>query len=205
MVLTLFLSSIGTRGQSLAVAEYFHDIAGTPFFPRTYTDVNGTPYLFDDFEISNITLFKGDVLKGVKVNFNLITDELLYLDEKGSTMVASPLVVKAVETSTRKFIPTQAKNAFWEVASTEGKAMLIRINTKRIVETKAFNSATAEKNFVFSDSYAVLVGTQLTEVKSVNDLYEVLGDSLKDFAKTEKLRPKSVSSWIKIVDHYNSI
>ncbi|MEJ0030082.1 MAG: hypothetical protein WDO15_06795 [Bacteroidota bacterium] len=45
------------NSQTYAGGEYSHDIDGKPFFARTYVDVNGNPYLFDDFEISTITLF----------------------------------------------------------------------------------------------------------------------------------------------------
>jgi hypothetical protein len=205
MVLTLFLFSAGARSQSLAVAEQFRDIAGTPFFPRTYVDVNGSPYMFDDFQQSTITLFNGQVLKDIKINFNLVNGELLYVDEKGQTMVASPLTVKNIEADARKFVPSPAKNAYCEVMSTQGKATLLRLYNKKIMETKAFNSATVQRSFQTTESHLLVVGEKATEVNSANDLYEVLGDNLKDFAKTEKLRPKSVSSWVKIVNYYNSI
>ncbi|MEI9919463.1 MAG: hypothetical protein WDO14_11745 [Bacteroidota bacterium] len=206
MVLTLFLFSTRATCQTYAGGEYSQDIDGTPFFARTYVDVNGNPYLFDDFETANITLFNGRVLKNVKTNFNLVTNEFLFIDEKGATMIGSILLIKAVETGTRKFIPLKEKKMYCEVISGEGKATLLRIYKKRIVETKAFNSATAQKDFVLSDSHAVLIGENLTNVKSADDLYEVLGsEELKDYAKKEKLKAKSVNSWIKIVNYYNSI
>lgn len=205
MVLTLFLCSAGAHSQSLAVAEQFRDIAGTPFFPRTYVDVNGSPYMFDDFQQSTITLFKGQVLKDVKINFNLVNGDLLYLDEKGQTMVASPVTVKTIEVDARKFVPSPAKNAYCEVMSTQGKATLLRLYKKVIMETKAFNSATVQRNFQMYESHLLVVGEKATEVNSANDLYEALGEDLKEYAKTEKLKQKSVSSWVKIVNYYNSI
>jgi len=207
MVLTLILFYSTARSQGYAVAEYFRDIAGTPFFPRTYTDVTGNPYLFDDFQKSLVTLYNGEVLKDIMTNFNLISGELLYVDENGKTMIATSAAVKSVEVATRKFIPTPARNVYCEVMSTEGKATLLRIYKKRIVETKAFNSATAQKDFVINESYVLLADNKLTEVKSVKDLYEVLipADTLKEFSKQEKLRPKSEVSWVKIVDYYNAI
>lgn len=205
----LFFLLISTAAfcQQTAVAESFRDIAGTPFFPRTYTDVNGDPYLFEDWESSNIVLYNGQILKDVKTNFNLVTGQLLYLDEKGATMVASPVVIKMVETGLRKFVTTPAKNAYGEILSTEGKATLLRTYKKVIMETKAFNSATVQKNFVSNESHVLLTNGNVTEVKSAGDIYDALApaDDLKDFAKKEKLRQKSVSSWVKIVDYYNSI
>lgn len=207
MVLTLTLFLSATHAQSLAVAEQFRDIAGTPFFPRTYVDVSGTPYMFDDFEESTITLTSGQVLKEVKTNFNLVAGQLLYVDEKGQTMIASPIAVKTVEASGRKFVPSPAKNAYCEVISTEGKATLLRLVKKVIMETKAYNSATVQKNFSTNESHILVVGEKATEVNSSNDLYEVLtpSETLKDFAKKEKLKARSEASWIKIVNFYNAI
>jgi hypothetical protein len=205
IALIILLLPALAKTQSLAVAEQFRDIAGTPFFPRTYVDVNGSPYLFDEFQKSTITLFNGQVLKDVKINFNLLNGDLLYVDEKDQTMIASPLAVRTVEADTRKFVPSPAKNMYCEVMSTQGKATLLRLYKKTIMETKAFNSATVQKNFQTYESYMLIVGEKATEVNSANDLYETLGDNLKDFAKTEKLRQKAVSSWVKIVNYYNSI
>jgi hypothetical protein len=203
----LVLLSFGAHCQQAVVAEAFRDIAGTPFFPRSYVDVNGTPYLFDDWTVSKIVLYDGREIKEVKTNINLMTNELLYIDEQGKTMVASFKVVKRLEAGARKFVTTPAKNTYCEVMSTEGKAILLKYSKKVVMETKAFNSATIQKNFVSSDSYLLVVGDSVTEVKSANDISEALGSpgSLKEFAKKEKIRPRSVESWIKLVDFFNSI
>jgi hypothetical protein len=203
----LALACITTMACAQGVVENFRDIAGQPFFPRSYTDVNGTPYLFEDWTPSTITLNSGHALKNVKTNFNLVTSELLFLDENGKTMVASPQVIKSVETEERKFVPTPAKNTFYEVISSEGKATLLKHGRKVIMETKAFNSATVQKNFANDVSYMIVVDGNITEVKSVNDLYKILQPSepLKEYSKKEKLKQKSPDSWVKIVDYFNSI
>jgi hypothetical protein len=207
VVLTLVLFAGVAFAQSVAVAEQFRDIAGTPFFPRAYVDVNGTPFMFDDFQQSTITLSGGLVLKDIKTNFNLVTGDLLYVDEKGQTMIANPSTIKIIETGLRKFVPSPAKNTYCEVISTQGKAILLRLYKKVIMETKAFNSATAQKNFQTRESHILVAGQTITEVNSASDLYDVLAPSgeLKDFAKKEKLRQKSENSWVKIVNYYNSI
>lgn len=193
----------------MAIVENFRDIAGTPFFPRQYVDVNGSPYLFEDWTVSTIQLYDGRMIKGVKTNFNLVTDELLYMDEKGETMVASPLVIKSLETDAatpRKFIPTQAKNTFCEVISSEGKATLLKHSRKVIMETKLFNSSTIQRSFGTDVSHLISVDGKTEEVKSADDLYEILeSHQLKEFAKKEKLKKKSEESWVKIVDYFNSI
>jgi len=202
------LSFVGAA-QNMATVENFRDVAGTPFFPKQYVDVNGSPFLFEDFVLSTITLQDGRAIKGVKTNFNLVTEELLYVDEKGATMVASAKVVKSIETNTdepRKFVPTQANNTFCEVISSEGKATLLKHSKKVIMETKPFNSSTIERNFVTDVSHLISVGGNVSEVKSVDDLYETLkSDQVKEFARKEKLKKKSEESWVKIVNYFNSI
>jgi hypothetical protein len=206
LLILLFATSVAC-GQSQV--ENFRDIAGQPFFPRGHTDVNGTPYLFEDWTTSTITLNNGRALKGVRTNFNLVTNELLFLDAENKTMVADPAVIKSVEmesSSQRKFVPTPAKNTFYEVISSEGKATLVKHSRKVIMETKAYNSATVQKNFVTDVSHMIVLDGKVMEIKSANDIYEALepSGSLKEFAKKERLKQKSVDGWIKIVNYYNS-
>lgn len=182
-------------------------VDGRPFFPKQYVDVNGSPNMFDDFIPSKIILNDGKVIDNIRTNFNLVTSELLYLDETGKTMVASASTVKSVEIGVRRFITTPAKNTYFEILSTEGKAMLVRYTKKVIMETKPYNSATVQKDFRTNESHLLVIDDNLTEVKSLKNIFEVLPstDHLKEFAKKEKLKQKSVDSWVKIVDYYNSI
>lgn len=208
--LALALISFVSMGYSQGVVENFRDIAGQPFFPKTYADVIGSPYLFEDYTPSTIVLSNGYSLKDIKTNFNLVTSELVYLDEKGKAMVASPTVIQSVETNAgeqRKFIPTPAKNTFYEVISSQGKATLLRHVKKVILETKPYNSATVQKSFGSTVSHLIEINGNITEIKSAKDIYEILtpAQPLIDFAKKEKLKQKSVDSWVKIVDYYNSI
>ena len=207
--LLLLLSPIITSAQ-VSQVESFNTISGQPFFPKQYQDVNGTPYLFEEWTPSTIVLENGSALKDVRTNFNLVTNELLYLDEQGKTMVAKPSVIRSVEVKSakaRKFITTHAKNSYLEVVSSEGKATLLKHQKKVILETKPYNSATVQKNFKTSETIMVEVAGNLTEVKSTSDLLEVLtpAEELKDFAKEQRLKSRSVDSWVKIVDHYNTL
>ncbi len=203
----LLIVAVETSAQS--TVENFATISGQPFFPKTYQDVNGTPYLFDDWAPSTIVLSSGVILRDIRTNFNVVTNELLYIDEKGKTMVANPTVIKQVEAnagSLRKFVTTEARNTYYEIISTSGKATLMKHHKKVILETKPYNSATVQKNFISNESLMLLHEGTVTEVKSANDLYNVLTPSepLKQFAKKERLKNRSVDAWIKIVDHYNS-
>jgi hypothetical protein len=192
---------------SMGTVETFTTTDGRPFFPKTYVDVNGSPNMFDDWKTATIYLNNGRVLKNIRTNFNLVTNDLLYLDEKEQTMVANTTVIKSIEVADRTFIPTEAKNSYVEVLSSQGKATLVRHTKKVIMETKPFNSATVQKDFRTKEDILVSVDGSTTEIKSAGDLYDVLGhaDQLKEYAKKEKLKQKSVDSWVKIVDYFNSI
>ncbi len=204
----LFLLPLFAFGQG-AVVENFRDVAGTPFFPKQYRDVNGSPYLFEDWILATVELTNGKKVENIKTNFNLVTDELIYVDEKGTTMVANTALIKSVVSTSakRKFVTTPARNTFFEVISTEGKATLLRYNKKVIQELKPYNSATIQRSFVSNESLMLSVGDKLVEVKSLNDLYQELGpaDALKAYAKKEKLKNKSDDSMAKLVAYYNSL
>lgn len=207
-ILALLFISYTASAQYTAVAETFSDISGRPFFPTQYQNVNGSPYFFQDWVLSEIALTNGNVLKDIRANINLATDEVHFLNEDGSTMIANSAVIRSVETSAPdhyKFVPSPAQNAFF-LLLVDGKARLLKQQKKTIMETKPFNSATIERTFVQDTRILLEFNGDLREVKSTSDIYRLLspGGELERFGSSRKLKKKSLDSWITLVEHFNS-
>jgi hypothetical protein len=70
-------------------------------------------YLFPEFRDGNVTLKKGKPIK-CKLNYNFMTDEMLFIDEKGSKMaLANPEDILSIYIGNRMFIPVS--KAYYEV------------------------------------------------------------------------------------------
>jgi hypothetical protein len=195
-------------GQNTAVTETFMDISGKPFFPTQYQDVQGTPYFFDEFVVSDVQLNNGKVLKNVRTNINLVTDELHYLSEDGHPMIANSAMIKAIETTAPghyKFVPSPAQNAFFQLLS-DGKAQLFKHQKKVMLETKPYNSGTIQKSFARNSSILLAYGSEFNEIKSIDDICQVLSPDgkLKQYASSQKMKKKSQEDWIELVDYFNA-
>lgn len=209
LIFLLALIPVLGYAQNTAVAETFSDINGKPFFPKQYQDVQGTPYFFDEFVVSDVQLKNGTVLKNVRTNINLVTDELHYLAEDGKPMIANSLMIKSIETASPehyKFVPSPAQNAFVQLLS-DGKAQLYKHQKKTMMETKPFNSATVEKSFSSDTNVILSYNGELTEIKSMDDIYRVLGadSKLKEYASSNRLKKKSVDDWARLVEYFNKL
>lgn len=196
----LIVSATWLHGQ----ADRFYDISGQPFFPVHYENVNGTPYLFDDWMVSRITLKGGRILDQVKTNLHLMTKELHYLDARGNIMIANGDFIELLEVSGKQFIAHSPAGTFFEVLA-PGNAMLLKQYYKVLMETKPYNSATVEKNFILQEQVFLFYGGKMTEINRADDLLQVLDTdhSLEHFVKSAGLKRKSKESWIRMVGHFN--
>ncbi len=205
---------------TLSAAEFFTDVSGRPVFPGNYVDVSGTPFLQEDWRPAFAELNSGKKLMGLLVKLDLLKQELYYLDEQRKEMIAKKGVVRqltfaegADSVTFRSGYPAAATNtlATYYQVLTEGTVHLLKHQRKVINETKRFNSATIERQFVLVEEY-FLFDTRtkaLTKIKKdKSSLLEALPDpqsKLKQHIQNEKYKFRKEADLLKVVDFYNSI
>lgn len=207
--------SVCTRAQTM------QDVNGRPVLERKYTDVEGNPYLTEQWLKGSVTLVSGESYNNLMLKYDLVKNEPLFQNSNGEVMTfVNPV---------RQFTLTGAANSeksdllfrngfkaadggtaetFYQVLS-EGETPLLKKVVKVVDETKAFNSATAVKTFQQVQMYFLVKdGLPLKVRKEKKVILEALGDhspELEDYIKTNKLNLKSEPALVSLVTYYNSL
>jgi len=177
-----------------------------------YKDIDGTPYLNNEFQ-SGVFYLKNTKTLELPIRYNIYRDEMEYLLDGVSYVVGSPesLVKVVFAGSEFRYLPTISKGGYFELFES-GKCTLFQ---KRIVEyTPSEGSkpiiglvpAKFERNAdVF---YLVTNQTQSFKILNISSVINALQDQrekIESFIKQEKIKNIKKENLIKIVKYYNSL
>lgn len=171
-----------------------------------------------------MVLSNGAVLNRIPIKLNLATHEVHVLkDEKEKVeIVANPGSIKSVaiknltENDINSYtfrigfppIDRMSANTFYLVLA-DGRAKLLKLISKKIVEEKPFNSAVAEKKFVENEGLYLFYEGAMIRVKKNKDFFVTIFGEQKDlvekFVSENKLKCKSEWEMIRIVDYFNKL
>ena len=218
---TLLLSAVftiaavaGASAQYVALVDHM----GVAVRAKAYTDVNGSPYLFEDWVKGSVTMTKGSYFEGMDLMYDLVTDELIFKSEKGESKNFSDQVREfslkdekgIVHVFRNGFSPIDDAKpiTFYEVLVDEKTALLKR--TVRIIhEEVGYSSATQVKSFQTKTSFYLAKDSKLTKIK--NDKKSVLAAlpeksaQLEAYIKAQKLDLKNDSHLVRLIAYYNSL
>lgn len=212
-LLLLFISSVGVTTTASAQG-LMSDFMGRPVFEKRYTDTKGTPYLFDGYENGAVKLQSGKSFSGVKLRYDQVEDELMFLNESGKEMLfAEPVTEFTINDRTfRRGYPATdgaTAEAYYEVL-VEGKTELLKRTSKKIIEEAAYNAATKVKSIRANENYYVTAShLSLTKVKKDKKslLAALPGKSaeLETYVKDNRLDLRQEQDMAKLVIYYNSL
>ncbi|PTX22215.1 hypothetical protein C8N40_10137 [Pontibacter mucosus] len=198
------------------------DVMGKPIQAKQYVDVQGSPYLFDDWKKGNVTLADGTTFEGMALMYDQITDEVIFRNDQGQAQAfLQPVVmftfslgedgVKEAKRNFRKgYAPVDGASAgaFYEVLA-DGDTQLLKRYSKTIFEETPYGTATKVKKFQENTSYYVAKADKLEKVKQdKKSILNALPDkapALEKYMKENRLNLRNDSDIIKLVDHYNSL
>lgn len=184
-----------------------------------YTNMEGSPYLYEDWQTGNVTLTNGVSNKEpMMLKLNMVNDVVSFKDKESGQELEFVVPVQefslSVGTAIRHFksgiknIDGIAPTAFLEILS-DGKAQLLKRNNKIVFEQQPIGSATKERSFIEKTKYYLVIGGKATVVKAdKKSILAALGDKqsqLEDYIKTNKVNFKSDTQLGKLVDYYNSL
>jgi len=195
---------------------YFNHPNGSPLRLSNYVDIQGTPYLYDNWLKSEVTLKNGKTFKDVELRYDIVNDELLFKDAKGQVMAFTDPVMQFTFNDTKESYISNISGlkgftdkSYFQVFN-EGKVKILKKRVKTITEERAYNSATTTKSFVENAQY-FLVGPSGTAVplkreeKFILSVLQDKADQLKEYIHTKKLNLKKDPDLIDIIDYYNSL
>jgi hypothetical protein len=181
-----------------------------------YVDIEGTPYLYEQWTKSNLTLKNGKTFTDIAIRYNLVDDELLFMDPKGQIMAfADPVAQFVFPDKNEKYISGISglkgftDRTFFRVFN-EGKVKILEKKTKRVSERREFNSATVTKSLLEDTQYFIIAPSGIiTPLKRDEKfIFSVLQDKagpLKEYIKAKKLNLKKDADLVALIDYYNGL
>jgi hypothetical protein len=107
-----------------------------------------------------------------------------------------------------EYMPAIGRIKGWYQLLSGGSAMLFKKINKQMQEVKPYGSATVEQTIVTSPRYYVLYKVNLTEIKKIKELSDVLvdkRDEVSQFVKNNNLSGKTENDFITLINYYNSL
>lgn len=199
-----------------ALAQYTEDFRAKAVLEKTYTDVKGSPYLFDDWSLGVVKMASGSSYKDMSLKYDQVTGELIFKDKTGKAQgFADPVAeFKIIDKSNAfrifrsgyKSIDNNSDKSFYEVLY-DGGTTLLRDPKKNIVEHRAYNSSTAVKSIVETPAYYVVLNGQVIKIKKDKKaILAVLSNSaqLEKYIQDNKLNLKDDADLAKLMLYYDS-
>lgn len=206
----LFLGSI--QAQQIVL----QDIDGKPLSRNQFTDIDGSPFLLDDWLPAAIYFQSGGVLTDFKVKYDVINDALVFLDKDGNLNNFKDRVksFKFVKGGKNYVFDTQfpaidghSDQSYYQVLST-GKIQLLKKYNKVILEPQNYNSANIAKKiqdvvnlYVYNVDDKSIVKLKQQESFLAEKL-KIEATELKRYLKENKLNIKKDEDLIKLFAFY---
>lgn len=184
-----------------------------------YANVNGSPFLNDEWQLAAVLLANDVLAENVKVRLNLLENTLHYLDDTGKEMVSTQPIKSVVfkntanDTSavfvTRRFVKEGGEKLpdAWMQLLQKGKASLLKMVHKELKDDpKQYASATITQSIVTDTRYFIWYQNELTRVKSVTEIADLLSNS-KLYGRVDKMKKnsKSEADMMTAVVFFNSL
>jgi hypothetical protein len=201
----------------------FNSYTGDNLIPTEYSpDIEGTAYLFPDYNRADIILVNGMPLNNLRVRFNLEKNQLYFSDSLTGSFVfnkavlrkvvfksvfantGAPFVLKSGYPSINK----QDTNYLYELQA-GGKIDLLRNQERVIQTTKNEMTGDIKKEFVEYISYYIYCNKTIKEFRNNKPvLLEFMKDKQKEvdaYIATNKVNFKKNADVVKLVSYYNGL
>jgi hypothetical protein len=217
-IVVLFLFATFHR----ANAQYAQDINGRPLTTKAgYTDVQGTPFLNDQWSKGIVKMTDGKVYKDMLLKYHEVDDVLYFQGKNEETLTfvdpVSEFTISNISDDKQselhfrkgfKNIPNSTEESFFEVLN-DGTIQLIKKPTKSVSESKEYNSLTVVKRFDENVKYYLIISGKAVLVKrDKKSILSAIGNKqpeMENYIKTNSLNMKNDDDMGKLVRFYNSL
>lgn len=201
-----------------AKAQYLQDIQGRPIMETSYTDIKGTPFLFENWMPGVVQLENGNTFNNVPLKYNVFDEKLYFKNPKNEELLEFVQPVKSFKFVAlddagvyEKGFPAIDKftgETFYSVLYS-GKEKLLNKKYKTTLEVRPYNSATTEKSFVDHSDYFLVKNGKIERIKnSKKDFLAIFSDKANEidaFIKKEKIDFKNNADLVKVFQYYDSL
>lgn len=184
----------------------------------TESDIEGSPYLKDDFIKGSVYTKSKDKYVDIPLRYNIYNDQIEFkVGDNDVRALAAPGTIEKIEFDnyTMVYIPyavaKKVRKGFF-IVLVEGKASLYekpQVMFKEATKPVAYQEAEPAKFVRNTDEYYIRVGeSQAKLADNRKDLLEIFPDKqkqLETFIKKQKVKPSNPESLKKLVQYYNSL
>ena len=206
---------------SHASAQAALEVKGQPFNDIAHTEVEGHPFLENDWLNGSVLLDNRNV--AAKLKFNVYQNQLLYQDKNGQALELknkfnrftlinadsaisniNPIVfVRGYPANNR-----QTDSSFYQLIA-DGPVQLLKFYKKTINEDRDYYSSVVTSSYKVSRMYYVFKNNRLKEIwpnkKTLLKLFEDHGDAMDTYFKNNNVDFRSDLDLQKIFAWYNSL
>lgn len=206
--------------------SFANDVNGRPLYLKTEYNADGSPYLYDEYCLADITAMNGKVYKNIKAKINLQEKLLLYRLDNGEEMVMTT-PVKLIRFYSyinngnaygeRTFIghngPMNGESTpIYELIYEDSAAALLKLISVSYTDSKGYGEATITRTFKKSNSYFAAVppsSPQLQKIErnrsAVAALFGKQSAAVSQFINDKKLKCKSDEDLVAVFGYYGSL
>ncbi len=198
-------------------AQYVQDTNGKPVMSKDYTNVTGSPYLYDSWSNGFITTTNGKIFNNLFLKYDLIEDVIYFKSSKNEPLLfVEPIKSFELELNNKKAVFTNGfptidnytSLSYYQVIFKDDMTSLLMKNKKYISEIKPYNSSTTEKKFVDNITYYIFRNGKMEKFKpskkEILTLFSDKSEQINEFIKSSKIDFKNDEDLAKIFDFYYS-
>lgn len=186
-----------------------------------YKDMNGSPYLFNDWVKGNIQLDDGTIYNNLNLKYDQVRELLIFLaDDNTSKRFSAPVKAFTLTNADDKEWPRITfrngfkaidggnEKTYYEVLA-DGNTQLLKRTAKKIVDERAPGSLIISKQISATTRYYVNKGDRIIKIKKdKKSILEALSDKsseLETYIKHNNLNLKEDADLIKLIEYYNTL
>lgn len=180
---------------------------------KEYKEIEGSPYLNDEFQEGTIYMLDTVVIK-LPLRYNMYTDEMEYQLKGTNYIVANPQDVNKIEIGKSIFVYSSynKKSGYFDIFES-GRCMLVQkkmIAYKPAEGPKAIVGVAIPAQFVRKDDtfYLIINCSQTVKIDNLKAVLKALEDQkdkMETFIKQEKINNIRKQNLVKIIKYYNSL
>ena len=230
LAFTLFQTAVFAQSnfdRNLSGGNAFaNDINGRPMYLKTEYTADGSPYLYEEYCLAEVTMLTGKVYDNVRAKINLQEKLLIYPLDNGMDMILTSPISKikfySIITQGKAFPERTFKGhgkalndpggEIYEVMYEDSASTLLKRVAVTYTDSKAYGEATITRSFRRSTSYFAVVpssGKELVKVekdpKRVSALFGGKMALVKNFIDQKKFRCKSEDELIEVFKYYGTL
>ena len=197
------------------------DGVSTMYYDSPAANINGSPYLQNEFEEGTMTVLNGTVIPGLRYRYDIYGDKMLFIVNGDTATINKPLALKSIEIGGKLFVydvyvsgPDKVATSYFEVVEENESLTLMHRRQAKLdqdvyVSNYGGGGGTKEFRMKTVDSYYLKQGKAAArEIDSRKDLLELFPDNqqqIREYMKQNRLKVNKEEDLSSIVQYCGSL